>query len=148
MVGEVQRMSAGTGVVHSEINASGSPCRLLQIWIEPSSRGIDPAYEQKKYTVGEDWTLLIDPAGSEGAMAIHRPVRLWRAQPSEGSSLELPLEAGRKAWLQLIEGGVDLDAAELSQVLRAGDGYGFPAPATGRLTVTRPGTDLLLFELA
>ncbi|MDM7938388.1 MAG: pirin family protein [Cyanobium sp. CZS 48M] len=147
-VGEVQRMSAGTGVVHSEINESGSPCRLLQIWIEPSSRGIRPAYEQKAFSFGDDWTLLLDPQQSEGAMAIHRPVRLWRAQPSAGVSLQLPLAAGRQAWLQLIDGAVELSGPDGSQPLGAGDGLGFVAGGSGELTATAAGTDLLLFELA
>jgi quercetin 2,3-dioxygenase len=147
-VGEVQRMSAGTGVVHSEINESASPCRLLQIWIEPSSRGIEPAYEQKPFAFGDHWTLLLDPQQSEGAMAIHRPVRLWRAQPSAGVSLQLPLAAGRQAWLQLIDGAVELSGPDGSQPLGAGDGLGFLAGESGELTATAAGTDLLLFELA
>ncbi len=147
-VGEVQRMSAGTGVVHSEINESGRPCRLLQIWIEPSSRGIKPAYEQKAFTIGDDWTLLLDPQQTQGAMAIHRPVRLWRAQPGEGVSLELPLAAGRQAWLQLIAGAVELNGPDGTQPLEAGDGLGFLAAGSGALTARAAGTDLLLFELA
>ena len=59
--GEVQRMSAATGIVHSEWNAAAAPCRLLQIWIEPSSRGIAPAYGQQPFALGEHWTLLLDP---------------------------------------------------------------------------------------
>jgi redox-sensitive bicupin YhaK (pirin superfamily) len=148
MVGEVQRMSAGTGVVHSETNDTSHPCRLLQIWIEPSSHGIKPAYEQKSFTVGEGWTLLLDPQQAEGAMAIHRPVRLWRAQPSEGVSLDLPVAAGRQAWLQLVDGSVELSGPDGSQPLGAGDGLGFLAGGSGELTATAAGTDLLLFELA
>jgi len=77
--GEVQCMSAGSGVRHSEVNGGSVPCRLLQIWIEPSSTGIAPAYEQKPYPIGKAWTGLLDPLRADGAMAIHRPVRLWRA---------------------------------------------------------------------
>ena len=57
--GEVQRMSAGSGIVHSEINQTGAPCRLLQIWIEPAQLGIQPAYEQKPFAIGEGWTCLL-----------------------------------------------------------------------------------------
>ena len=83
--GEVQRMSAGTGVVHSEMNLGEAPCRLLQIWIEPSSTGIPPAYEQKPFPLPGGWTPLLDPDRVDGAMAIHRAVQLWRArlQPAE-----------------------------------------------------------------
>ena len=76
--GEVQRMSAGSGIVHSEINQTGDPCRLLQIWIEPAQLGIQPAYEQKPFAIGEGWTPLIEPDATGDAMAIERPVRLWR----------------------------------------------------------------------
>ena len=78
--GEVQRMSAGRGVVHSEINQSASPCRLLQIWVEPQTPGGDPQYEQKPFAIAEGWTCLLDPSGAAEAMAIQRPVRLWRSQ--------------------------------------------------------------------
>jgi redox-sensitive bicupin YhaK (pirin superfamily) len=165
-VGEVQRMSAGTGVVHSEINENGRPCRLLQIWIEPASRGVAPAYEQKSFSLGEGWTLLIDPERREGAMAIHRPVRLWRARSVAGRSLKLPLQSagpgrgvelhrsidqlqpGTLAELQLIDGAVELDTPSGSRRLQRGDGLGFTAGAGGSLKAEAGGADLLLFELA
>ncbi|MCP9882036.1 pirin family protein [Cyanobium sp. Alchichica 3B3-8F6] len=159
--GEVQRMSAGTGVVHSEMNGGDRPCRLLQIWIEPRSTGSAPAYEQKPFAIGSGWTLLLDPEQTGGAMAIHRPVRLWRAQPQPGQGLELPLAPGSRGWLQLIDGAVALEAggeapgcpAQLSR----GDGLGFEAGAAGLAAMTAISTattiatttraDLLLFEL-
>jgi len=145
--GEVQRMSAGTGVVHSEINEGEQPCRLLQIWIEPSSAGIPSAYEQKPFAIGSGWTLLLDPEQRDGAMAIHRPVRLWRCRPQAASTLELPLAAGCQGWLQLIDGSVSW--AGLSERLQRGDGLGFSSDevAPGVLSDAAPGTDLLLFEL-
>jgi redox-sensitive bicupin YhaK (pirin superfamily) len=156
--GEVQRMSAGTGIIHSEINAAPAPCRLLQIWIEPSRRGVTPAYEQRAYPISPEWTLLIDPDGRAGAMAIERPVRLWRACPQPGSSLALPLEAGQTGWIQLVEGDLELELPSLrptagqgpgaSQRLERGDGLGFAASGTETLRATATGTDLLLFALA
>ena len=155
--GEVQRMSAGTGVVHSEMNGGDRACRLLQIWIEPSSTGIAPAYEQKPFAIGDGWTPLLDPEQTDGAMAIHRPVRLWRAQPQPGQSLELPLAPGSRAWLQLIDGAVALEgvgeASGGPAQLRRGDGLGFEAGAAGlavvipTITATITGADVLLFEL-
>ena len=142
--GEVQRMSAGTGVVHSEINRGDQPCRLLQIWIEPERRGIPPAYEQKPFTIGSGWTLLLDPERNGEAMAIQRPVRLWRAQPSAGDRLALPLQSGRAGWLQLIDG-----ALAVPLPLQRGDGVGFrPGVARPDLVAAESGADLLLFELA
>jgi len=141
--GEVQRMSAGTGVVHSEINEGHQPCRLLQIWIEPSSAGVAPAYEQKPFAIGSGWTPLLDPAQSAGAMTIHRPVRLWRAQPTGGSTLSLALGSGSQGWIQLIEGAGHADG----QALQRGDGVGFPAGTLETFTAGPVGADLLLFEL-
>jgi len=91
---------------------------------------------------------VLDPQETQGAMAIHRPVRLWRARPGEGVSLELPLMAGRQAWLQLIDGAVELNGPDGSRLLEAGDGLGFLARGSGALTARAAGTDLLLFELA
>jgi redox-sensitive bicupin YhaK (pirin superfamily) len=164
--GEVQRMSAGSGVVHSEINQGEQPCRLLQIWIEPSSAGIEPAYEQKPFAIGAGWTPLLDPDGEGGAMTIHRPVRLWRARPAAGDSLPLPLVAGSLGWIQLIDGsgtagsanGVGRDPTPRSVsdhrqaglALQRGDGLGCRAGAGDHPThfsAGPAGADLLLFEL-
>ena len=76
---EVQRMSADSGVMHSEINQTNAPCRLLEIWIEPAQLGIRPVYEQEPFAIGEGWTPLIEPDATGEAMAIERRVRLWRA---------------------------------------------------------------------
>jgi redox-sensitive bicupin YhaK (pirin superfamily) len=147
--GEVQRMSAGTGVVHSEINEGQAPCRLLQIWIEPSTTGIAPAYEQKPFAIGEGWTPLLDPERTGGAMAIHRPVRLWRARPQAGARLQLDLEAGSRGWLQLISGAgtLQLGDGHSTMPLRQGDGLGFGAGAATGFTADGAGADLLLFAL-
>ena len=141
--GEVQRMSAGTGVVHSEMNEGLQPCRLLQIWIEPSSVGLPPSYGQRAFAIGRGWTLLVDPAGADGALAIGRPVLLWRAQPSEGETLSLAIGSGSQGWLQLISG----EGAADGQALRQGDGVGFAAGRLGCFTAGPGGADLLLFDL-
>jgi redox-sensitive bicupin YhaK (pirin superfamily) len=150
--GEVQRMSAGTGVVHSEVNEGSQACRLLQIWIEPSSPGIPPAYEQKPFAIGAGWTPLLDPEGTGGAMAIHRPVRLWRAQPAAGQELPITLAAASQGWIQLIEGSGELalPGGQPALTLQRGDGLGFSADTPNtplRLTAGAKGADLLLFEL-
>lgn len=153
--GEVQRMSAGTGVVHSEINGGEQPCRLLQIWIEPSSTGIAPAYEQKPFAVGAGWTPLLHPERAHGAMAIHRPAWLWRAQPGAGASLALPELAAGLGWIQLISGsgtvepaGAGAAAAATPLPLQRGDGLGFAAGALSRFSAGASGADLLLFAFA
>ena len=141
--GEVQRMSAGTGVVHSEINEANQPCRLLQIWIEPSRAGTPPAYEQKPFPIGSGWIPLLDPTQAGGAMAIQRPIRLWRAQPTRATSLSLAIGSGSQGWIQMIAGEGNADG----HALQRGDGLGFPARALQTFTAGPEGADLLLFEL-
>jgi redox-sensitive bicupin YhaK (pirin superfamily) len=141
--GEVQRMSAGTGVVHSEINEGDHPCRLLQIWIEPSSTAIAPAYEQKPFAIGPGWTPLLDPERGDGALAIHRPVRLWRAQPAAGDTLSLVIGSGSQGWIQLIDGAGTADGLALQR----GDGLGYGAGSVEVFKAGAAGADLLLFEL-
>jgi redox-sensitive bicupin YhaK (pirin superfamily) len=141
--GEVQRMSAGTGVVHSEMNQGDRPCRLLQIWIEPSRGGLTPSYEQKPFAVGAGWTPLLDPQQAAGAMAIERPVRLWRGRPRADEALSLAIAPDRQGWLQLISGSGQADGL----ALRQGDGLGFAATALERFEAGPDGADLLLFEL-
>ncbi|MEB3323999.1 MAG: pirin family protein [Cyanobacteriota bacterium] len=141
--GEVQRMSAGTGVVHSEMNNGDQPCRLLQIWIQPSSTGIPPAYEQKPFAIGDGWTPLLDPQRSGEAMAIHRPVRLWRAQPAPGATLDLAIGNGSQGWIQLIAGTGEIDGHGVQR----GDGLGYAAGTLEGFTAGVSGADLLLFEL-
>jgi quercetin 2,3-dioxygenase len=145
--GEVQRMSAGTGVVHSEMNLGDRPCRLLQIWIEPSATGMPPAYEQKPFAVGSGWTALLDPDAGDAAMAIRRPVRLWRARPEQGDHLPILLEEGEQGWLQLIEGSGQLLTSHGAASLTRGDGVGFVAGAVESFTAGAAGADLLLFAL-
>ena len=141
--GEVQRMSAGVGLMHSEINRSSTACRLLQIWIEPSCVGGDPSYEQKPFAIGNGWSCLIEPEGRGEAMAIQRPVRLWRSQPQPGISLELPLSPNSTGWLQLIDGSITLNG----QTLQRGDGLGFEGAVEHSIVSQSDNADLLLFEL-
>lgn len=109
---EVQRMSAGTGVVHSEINEAQQACRLLQIWIAPDSRGHSPSYGQKRFVVGNDWTPLIDPDQVDGAMAIRRPVRIWRVRMEAGQRLALPVAGDAHGWIQMIDGEVGVEVLD------------------------------------
>ena len=149
--GEVQRMSAGSGIVHSEMNQTSAPCRLLQIWIEPAQRGIQPAYEQKPFAIGEGWTPLIEPSASGEAMAIERPVRVWRAQPQRQQPLPLPTAEERWLWVQVIDGELKLQSKGTpQQSLRRGDGLGLTQEASTQLELIglSEGADVLLFALA
>ena len=152
--GEVQRMSAGTGIVHSEFNGGESACRLLQIWIEPSFHGIPPSYDQRGFPLAEGWTALVDPEGLDGAMVIQRPVRLWRASPGAGDKLDLALAPKTQGWIQVIAGSLVVDpqaalphSIGVPPTLNQGDGLGFRAGQLTSLTACSRGADLLLFEL-
>ena len=149
--GEVQRMSAGSGIVHSEMNQTKAPCRLLQIWIEPAQLGIQPAYEQKPFEIGENWTPLIEPGASGEAMAIERRVRLWRAQPQRQQPLPLPDAEEQLLWIQVIDGELTLNSeGSPQQSLRRGDGVGLiqEAATQGELIGLSERADVLLFALA
>jgi redox-sensitive bicupin YhaK (pirin superfamily) len=141
--GEVQRMSAGTGLLHSEINEGSAPCRLLQIWIDPSSSGRPPSYEQKPFVLSSDWKLLIDPECRHGAVGVNGRVRLWRAQPPAGQPLPFQLGEGTHGWIQMIDGLGQAD----DHPLEPGDGLGFAAGDVEQFTAGPGGADLLLFEL-
>ena len=147
--GEVQRMSAGTGIVHSEMNLGDQPCRPLQIWIQPQHMGITPSYEQRHFQIERGWTPLLAPDPSEATMAIDRPVRLWRAQPQPGDSLTLPENFGEHGWLQLIDGAVEVSGTDgAPQRLERGDGLGWQGATNLTLSSESTAADLLLFSLA
>ena len=146
--GEVQRMSAGRGIVHSEMNDGPGDCRLLQIWIEPQRLGQEPGYEQKPFAIAASWTLLADPDGADGALRIGAAARLWRARPTAGQVLPLQLAAGSRGWLQLIVGTVSpAGPGEGVPPLAAGDGLGVTPAGLTSLQAGAEGADLLLFEL-
>lgn len=151
--GEVQCMSAGRGIVHSEMNGADEPARLLQIWIEPARRGGDPGYAQQPFAIQPGWTRLIDPDRSEGALPIGRAVRLWRGRANPGEQLTLPGPMAPHTWLQQIDGAISLelrqaDGAEpVSVDLASGDGLGILSLVGGTLRAGDAGADLLLFSL-
>jgi hypothetical protein len=146
--GDVQRMSAGRGVVHSEFNASESELvHFIQIWIEPAQRGIAPGYEQKTFPPEEKqgrFRLLVSPDGSQGSLSIHQDVRLFAARLAPGASLDHALGPSRYGWLQVVRGDVRLNDVELRQ----GDGAALEAEPSLRVTTTSKGeAELLLFDL-
>jgi quercetin 2,3-dioxygenase len=147
--GDVQRMSAGTGIQHSEFNPSTTnPVHLLQIWILPNQQGLAPSYEQTTFSEIEkcDRLRLIGSAdGREGSVTIHQDVNLYAAVLQQGASVSHALAAGRIAWLQVARGAVVLN----DQALVVGDGV---AISQGdRLNLHNSETDpaeVLLFDMA
>lgn len=120
--GEVQRMTAGTGIRHSEYNHSKSDLvHFLQIWIAPEREGLTPSYEQTEFPAGErrgKLRLVGSRDGRDGSLTIHQDVNLYAGLFAEGESETLPLKKGRKAWVQVARGDIELSGYKLS----AGDG--------------------------
>lgn len=145
--GEVQKMSAGTGVTHSEMNPSATePVHLLQIWIQPERGGIKPYYEQKAFPEDERrgrLRLIAARGARDGAVTLHQDAEVYIATLGAGEEVAHELRAGRGAWVQVVRGSVKLNDTGLS----AGDG----AAVTGeeRLTLRADGpSEFLLFDLA
>jgi len=119
--GEIQCMSAGSGVRHSEYNRSAiDPLELLQIWILPNRTGLVPSYQQKKYDASlAGFQLLAAPVGAGGLVSIHQDMKLFRVMSEMvGSQLDYTIAAGRGVWVQLISGQATING----QLLTAGDG--------------------------
>lgn len=125
--GEVQRMSAGTGIMHSEYNAHrDQPLRFLQIWIQPDTLGIPPGYEQKKIEQNGAVTPLVTPDGRAGSLTIHQDASLYRVKLAPGESVALNAE-GRAGYLHVVNGeawAARVDGGTEQTQLRTGDGIG------------------------
>ncbi len=145
--GDVQRMSAGTGVMHSEFNASRSePVHFLQIWLLPERRGIPPGYEQKHFPAEQrkgQLRLIASPDSAEGSLRIHQDARVYTTLLGSGETLTHPLAPGRHAWIQVARGQVRLGDV----VLAAGDGAAVSEETAVTLTGETP-SEVLLFDLA
>lgn len=145
--GGVQRMSAGTGVFHSEANASqAEPVRLLQIWLHPERTGLEPSYEEKTFPEAERRNalrLIASPAAEQGSARIHQDARVYATLLDEGARVEHALAPGRHAWVQVATGGVLLNGVRLGE----GDGAAVSDETALALQAVSP-AELLLFDLA
>lgn len=145
--GDVQRMSAGTGIQHSEFNPSPrEPVRFLQIWIEPERVGLLPSYEQRSFRVDAErntWVLVASRDGRNGSLTVNQDVDVYRAVIEAERRVEQRFAPGRHAWLQVIAGAVQVGDVGLT----TGDGLALSEP--GDLVVVGLGGagDVLLFDL-
>jgi redox-sensitive bicupin YhaK (pirin superfamily) len=145
--GDAQRMSAGTGVRHSEANPSdASPVHLLQIWILPNEENLRPEYEEKKFSDDEKRNklrLIVSPGGDAGSVRIHQDAKIYASLLDAGQEVVHRLENGRSAWLQLAAGSVLLN----DLALRQGDGAAVTDESNISITASEP-AEVLLFDLA
>src|SRR3954465_2359439 len=150
--GEVQHMSAGSGVRHSEYNHSKSEqVHLLQIWLMPDSEGIKPQYQQKEFSVTERSGKLVQVAksdagknGAASALKIHADASLYAAVLQPGENVKYELAPDRHGWLQVARGGVKLNGKELN----AGDGAAISKETNIEITGNAPDSEILFFDLA
>ena len=145
--GDVQRMSAGTGVTHSEANGSETePVHLLQIWILPEKRGITPSYEEKRFSPEEKrgrLRLVASRDGADGSVTIHQDARVYASLLDPGQTVRHTLDRGRGAWLHLVAGAATVNGTALA----TGDGAAIQNEGTLEVHAGEP-TELLLFDLA
>lgn len=146
--GDVQRMSAGTGIMHSEFNASQTePVHFLQIWILPEKEGIEPGYEQKTFSDEEKrgtLRLVGSRDGRDGSITIHQDVDLYATSLQEGETVHHSLVEGRVAWLQVARGTIQLN----EQILNVGDGAAISQESQITLQGASNAAEVLLFDMA
>ena len=144
--GELQRMTAGTGITHSEFNPSlTEPVHLYQIWLLPEREGLEPSYEQKVFPESERRNrlrLVASPDGRDGSLTIRQDARLFLASLDGGREVSHELSPGRHAWLQVLRGGVVLNGLALSP----GDGAAITEESVLAILADGP-SEVLLFDL-
>jgi hypothetical protein len=143
--GDLQRMSAGTGVVHSEFNPGSEEVHLLQIWITPEAARLPPGYEQKHFSAAEKrgrLRLIAARGGQEGAVTLNQDARVFAGLFDGPEEYTYELPAGRRAWVHLARGALRLDET----LLEAGDGAGTSGPTRLHLGGGRA-AEVLLFDL-
>jgi hypothetical protein len=146
---DVQRMSAGTGVMHSEVNQSEKPVHLLQIWILPEAEGLKPSYEDRTFSPDEKRNrlrLIASHDGREDSTTINQDASVYASILDSGKQVEHDLARGRHAWLQLISGEVEVNGSKLAK----GDGAAISKETRLKIanTVADGEAEFLLFDLA
>jgi len=143
--GELQRMTAGTGIMHSEANPGPEPVHLYQIWIQPGTRGLAPSYEQKSFDPADRrgrFRAVVTPDAREGTLKINQDATIYLGTFAQGEETEQPLATGRSAWLQVLRGRVEAGGENLS----AGDGLAVSGESKLALAASED-SEVMLFDL-
>ncbi|QDS88099.1 Quercetin 2,3-dioxygenase [Rosistilla ulvae] len=145
--GEFQRITAGTGITHSEFNPSADePTHLYQIWLHPSRSGIVPSYEQKRFDDSEltnTLRMVASPDGADGSLSIHQDARIFLSKLDANHSAQTPLAEGRHGWLQVLRGSIALNG----QAMATSDGAAISDESTLEITATTD-AEIMLIDLA
>lgn len=145
--GELQRMTAGTGIRHSEVNASATePVHLYQIWLHPERPGLTPGYEQRAFPASERrnrFQVVAAPEGADGALTIRQDARVLLGALDAGATASHPIAPGRHAWAQVVSGSVSLNGHALAE----GDGAALSDEGAVEVTASED-AEVLLFDLA
>ncbi len=144
--GEIQRMTAGTGVLHSEFSSPTDKTHLLQIWILPEVNRLTPSYEQKLFSAEEKQgklRLVASRGGDDGSVHINQDVKLYASILKEGETVTTELSDGRHAWIQLISGSLDVNGTTLD----AGDGAAISEETALNIRAYENNSEFLLFDL-
>lgn len=142
---QLQKITAGSGVLHSERNPSTTQAvHFLQVWILPERTGLEPGYEIRDFAAAADGQLtpILTPDGRQDSAHLHQDVAVYLGRLSSGGQISRPLAAGRHAWVQVLSGSVEINDAHL----QAGDGAALSAEPEVRFTAREP-AELLLFDL-
>ena len=146
--GDVQRVSAGTGIAHSEFNGSTTDLvHFLQIWITPEKAGIEPSYEQKNFPLADrqgELKLVASADGRDGSVTIHQDANLYVAVLNQGDRVNYNTNKSRSLWLQVAKGAVEVNG----QALNTGDGAAVTEETELELFANADNTEILLFDLA
>lgn len=144
--GEFQRMSAGTGITHSEFNPSDTePVHLYQIWLFPDQKGLEPSYEQKRFPESERRNrlrLVASPTADDGSLRIHQNARIYLGQLDQGSQIVQQFASGRHGWLQVLRGSVSVNGHSL----QTSDGAAVSDEAELAIQATE-NAEIMLFDL-
>ena len=145
--GEFQRMTAGTGITHSEFNPSNDEqVHLYQIWLFPDQEGLKPSYEQKRFPESEQVNrlrLVASPQAEDGSLLIHQDARIYLSRITKGEHVDHTLASSRHAWLQVLRGSVSLNG----NALQTSDGAAVSNEAALKIEATND-AEIMLFDLA
>ena len=145
--GDVQVMTAGTGIRHSEFNASKvDPVHFLQIWLLPERQGLQPRYDQKTFPEAEKrgrLRLVASHDGRDGSLLVHQDADVFATLLNDAQSVGHALKAGRRAWVQIVRGSAEIDGVPV----RAGDGAAIEGASAFIIASREPGAEILVFDL-